>query len=169
MIVFHYLRLYWDWAGSNVGAMPGCGAVAIVFAVCFRKPIATWWHKHFGAQADLDEIKKIAGDAHAAVEKVLSAHGDLTRLLDRHHQEMHRRFDDHAVLVSAAVAQAASVVVAADEPVKAGAGSNPAMSERLDAETSAAARRADADGLVDAPAAVTTSRKPRSPARPKGM
>jgi hypothetical protein len=64
MIIFHALRVYWDWAGSNIGAMPGCGAVAVVSAVAFRKPLAAWWKKHFGAQADLSEIRAAAQSAH---------------------------------------------------------------------------------------------------------
>lgn len=63
MIAFHLLRQYWDWAGSNIGAMPACGIVAIAFAVCFRKPLARWWHKHFGAQAELAEIRETAAAA----------------------------------------------------------------------------------------------------------
>jgi len=55
---------YWAWTGGNVGAMPLQGILAVLFAVCFRKPLARWWHKHFGAQADLREIRDIAAAAH---------------------------------------------------------------------------------------------------------
>lgn len=55
---------YWAWTGGNVGAMPLQGILAVLFAVCFRKPISRWWRKHFGAQADLREIRDIAAAAH---------------------------------------------------------------------------------------------------------
>jgi len=60
--------LFFAWpdgaAWSNVVAMPACGVVAIVFAVCFRKPAARWWHKHFGVRAELAEIRELAAKAH---------------------------------------------------------------------------------------------------------
>lgn len=58
--MIHWLHWYWGWAGGNIGSVPACGAEAVVFAVCFRKPAAAWWHRHFGAKADLAEIKAIA-------------------------------------------------------------------------------------------------------------
>lgn len=60
MIVFHWLRLYWDWAGSNIGAAPACGLLAILFAVCCQKPISRWWHRHFGVRNEIREVRKIA-------------------------------------------------------------------------------------------------------------
>lgn len=74
MILFHWLRLYWDWAGSNVGAMPACGLLATAFVVCFRKPIAAWWRKHFGAQADLRDIRKAAEDARKIAADLFEHH-----------------------------------------------------------------------------------------------
>lgn len=64
MSVFHELGRYWAYTGGNVAAMPECGAVAVIFAVCFRKPVAAWWHKHFGAKAELAEIRDLAARAH---------------------------------------------------------------------------------------------------------
>lgn len=63
-MIGHWLRSYWDWAGSNIGAAPACGILAVLFAVCFQKPIAKWWHKHLGYRADLAEIRDIASAAH---------------------------------------------------------------------------------------------------------
>jgi hypothetical protein len=74
VIVFHELRLYWDWAGSNIGAMPGCGLVAVLVTVCFRKPLAAWWRKHFGAQADLADIKAVAESAHKIAADLFEHH-----------------------------------------------------------------------------------------------
>lgn len=64
----HVFLLFFAWpAGAvwgNVGAMPLCGLVAVVSAVCFRKPAARWWHKHFGMRAELAEIRELAVKAH---------------------------------------------------------------------------------------------------------
>lgn len=74
MIALHWLRLYWDWAGSNIGAMPGCGLVAVASAACFRKPLARWWHRHFGAQAELAGIKAAAESAHRIAADLFEHH-----------------------------------------------------------------------------------------------
>jgi hypothetical protein len=64
VIVFRELHLYWDYTGGNVAAMPLCGLVAVVSAVCFRKPLARWYHKHLGMRAELAEIRELAAKAH---------------------------------------------------------------------------------------------------------
>jgi hypothetical protein len=72
--VIHELLAYWDYIGGNVAAMPVCGALAVVFAVGFRKPIAAWWHKHFGAKADLAEIRRIAEDSRKIAADLFEHH-----------------------------------------------------------------------------------------------
>ena len=74
MIVFRELHLYWAWAGSNIGAMPACGALAIVSAACFQKPLARWWHKHLGAKAELADIKSTADAAHRIAADLFEHH-----------------------------------------------------------------------------------------------
>lgn len=57
----HTLWLFFTWpAGAiwgNVLAMPACGVVAGVATVCLRRPLARFWHRHFGHRAELNEIK----------------------------------------------------------------------------------------------------------------
>ena len=80
----HTFLLFFAWptggAWSNVVAMPACGFVAAVFAVCFRAPLASWWHRHFGHKAELDVIRKQL-DAHA---DLLNPHtpGGLNAVMD---------------------------------------------------------------------------------------
>ena len=89
----HLVLSYWDWAGSNVGAMPACGAIAVLFAVCFRKPLARWWHKHFGVKAELADIKSVADAAHRIAADLLE------RLLrERHPDSPERKGTDDAAL-----------------------------------------------------------------------
>jgi hypothetical protein len=68
VVVLHLLGRYWAWAGSNVGAMPACGAVAFVFAFVFRdrlgRAFSAWWHRHLGHSRELAEIRAIAEKAH---------------------------------------------------------------------------------------------------------
>jgi hypothetical protein len=73
-VILHELARYWNWAGSNIGAMPACGAVAVLFAVCFRKPAAAWWRKHFGQAADLADIKAMASAAHTIAADLFEHH-----------------------------------------------------------------------------------------------
>lgn len=73
-MVTHWLRWYWDWAGSNVGAMPACGLFAVLSAVCFRRPAAAWWHRHFGARQDLADIKAVADAAHRIAADLYKHH-----------------------------------------------------------------------------------------------
>ena len=67
-------------AWSNVVAMPACGIVAAVATACFRKPLARFWHRHFGHRAELDDIKARL-DTHA---DLLNPHspGGLNAVLD---------------------------------------------------------------------------------------
>lgn len=68
MIVLHWLARYWAWAGSNIGAMPACGLLAlavggpVTYLLRDRigRRLATWWHKHLGHGAELAEIREIA-------------------------------------------------------------------------------------------------------------
>jgi hypothetical protein len=67
--VLHLLARYWDWAGSNVGAMPACGLVALTAGLIFRKPLARLWHRVHAAilapiHARLDGIAATAAAAH---------------------------------------------------------------------------------------------------------
>lgn len=73
-MIGHWLRWYWDWAGSNIGAMPGCAVVGIAFAVCFRRPLAVWWHRHFGAKAELAAIRAAADAAHRIAADLYEHH-----------------------------------------------------------------------------------------------
>jgi hypothetical protein len=61
LAAWHAWCRYWDWAGSNIGAMPGCGAVAAVAGACFRKPLRAWWRRHSGADA-AEAAHRIAAD-----------------------------------------------------------------------------------------------------------
>jgi hypothetical protein len=160
---------FWSGIGSDIGEVAILGGVISLYrkhschtSGCWRIGKHTvdgtpWCSRHH--QGARDAVPK----ADVAAE--------VARQLDPVHQAIFRRLDDHADLIRSAAASVtpAQDVVAADGPVSGGAGGNPAKSERLAEETPAAARRADAGGLVDAPPAATTSRKPRSPARPKGM
>lgn len=72
------IRHAWDWywaeTGGNVVSMPVCGALAVAFAVLCRKPAAAWWHKHFGAKADLREIRAVAEDARKIAADLFEHH-----------------------------------------------------------------------------------------------
>ena len=70
----HEFARFWAYIGGNVTATPFCGALAVVFAVCFRKPAARWWRKHFGAQADLRDIRKIAEDGRKIAADLFEHH-----------------------------------------------------------------------------------------------
>lgn len=70
----HLLRSYWDYIGGNVAAMPVCGAIAVLFAVCFRKPLARWWHKHLGVKADLADIRQAAESARRIAADLFEHH-----------------------------------------------------------------------------------------------
>lgn len=81
----HWLREYWGWAGSNIGAMPACGLIAVLSAAVFRKPLARWWHRHFGMKAELAEIR----DAAAAAHRIAAD------LFEHHTGERHRDAPEH--------------------------------------------------------------------------
>lgn len=74
MTAVHLLRQYWEWAGSNIGAMPACGLIAVLSAACFRRPLARWWHRHFGMKAELEEIRDIAASAHRIAADLFERH-----------------------------------------------------------------------------------------------
>lgn len=80
----HTLWLFFAWpegvTWSNVLAMPLCGVAAGVATVCFRKPLARFWHRHFGHRAELNDIKARL-DAHA---DLLNPHtpGGLNAVMD---------------------------------------------------------------------------------------
>lgn len=74
LLSLHWLRLYWNWAGSNIGAMPACGLLAVVSAVCFRRPLARWWRRHFGMGAELAEIRDMAAAAHRIAADLFEHH-----------------------------------------------------------------------------------------------
>ena len=59
-----FLRWYWDWAGSNIGAMPGCGIVATAVGWLVRKPALAWWHRHLSVRTDLEDIRHMSESAH---------------------------------------------------------------------------------------------------------
>ncbi len=63
-MIGHWLRAYWDWAGSNIGAMPGCGLVALAFTVAFRKPVSRLWRWIVGEKAEIEDIRRAAAAAH---------------------------------------------------------------------------------------------------------
>jgi hypothetical protein len=73
-VIPHWVSAYWNYIGGNVAATPVCGALAVTFTVVFRKPIAAWWRRHFGAQADLRDIKKVAEDARQIAADVFEHH-----------------------------------------------------------------------------------------------
>lgn len=63
MTAVHLLRQYWDWAGSNIGAMPACGLIAAVSAAAFRRPLARLWHRLIGEHPAIAEIRRAANAA----------------------------------------------------------------------------------------------------------
>jgi len=145
---------FWSGFGSDIGE------VTILAAV------VGMWRKHACHTKGCWRIGKHTVDgtpwctrhhqaARAAVPQVNVA-AEVAKQLDPVHQAIFRRLDDQADLIRSAAASVtpAQDVVAAGGPAEGGP---------------AAARRAAADGLPDVPVAATTSRKPRSPARPKGM
>ncbi len=70
----HLLAAYWNWAGSNIGAMPACALIAGVFAAVFRKPLSRWWHRHSGMQGELAEIREMAAAAHRITADLFERH-----------------------------------------------------------------------------------------------
>jgi hypothetical protein len=68
----HGLLWYWDWAGSNIGAMPACGLLALLVGApltwLLRDRIGAglsgWYRRHFGHGAELAEIRATADKAH---------------------------------------------------------------------------------------------------------
>jgi hypothetical protein len=64
----HWLAAYWHWAGSNIGAEPACGLIAlavggpVVYLLRDRigKHLAGWWHRHLGHRGELAEMRDLA-------------------------------------------------------------------------------------------------------------
>ena len=79
MIIAHLLLSYWDWAGSNVGAMPACGLVALGAGYLFRKPLGRLAARVHGKllepvrehlrviEAHAEKAHRIAADTHKAL------------------------------------------------------------------------------------------------------
>lgn len=84
----HTFLLFFAWPGGavwgNVGAMPLCGTVAAVTAFFFRdhlgRALRSWWHRHLGHRAELEEIRA-ALDGHADLLS-LDTPGGLAAVLD---------------------------------------------------------------------------------------
>jgi len=63
----HWLRAYWEWAGSNIGAMPACGAIAlgvgapVTYLLRDRigRRLAAWWAKHHGPHAIAQHLEAL--------------------------------------------------------------------------------------------------------------
>jgi hypothetical protein len=117
--------------------------LAAAFAALTGARLATWWHQHHGQhfRSELDTVRrKLTDEANLR-------HADVMDVLDRQHQDL---LDRAAAQHEALKAHVTAVV--ADGPGRGGAGSNPARSEGLPAET------APAGPVVPPPA---TARPPR--------
>jgi hypothetical protein len=73
-VIASWWAWYWQQTGGNVLAMPLCGLLAVAFAVCCRKPIARWWHRYFGAKAELADIKATVDAAHKIAADLFEHH-----------------------------------------------------------------------------------------------
>jgi hypothetical protein len=79
-----WLAAYWAWAGSNIGAMPACGLLALAAGAPLTyllrdrigHTLAAWWHKH--------HRQHMAAEL-AAMEQRLKLH------IDARHQELTER------------------------------------------------------------------------------
>ena len=49
---------------GNVLAMPVQALITVAATLLFRKPVARWWHKHFGAKAEIDDIRRMVAALH---------------------------------------------------------------------------------------------------------
>lgn len=74
MTVWHQLHQLWDYIGGNVVATPFCAALTAVGVVLFQRPIARWWHKHFGVRDEIAEVREIAQAAHHIVADLFEHH-----------------------------------------------------------------------------------------------
>lgn len=68
------IERYWSWVGSNIGAMPLQAVITVSATLALRKPLARWWHKHFGVKADLDDIRQAAAAAHRIAADLFEHH-----------------------------------------------------------------------------------------------
>lgn len=78
MIVFHYLRLYLAWTGSNVAAMPLEGLAALAFGLVFRKRLtraARWLRGHLTREthAALADLRREMAEIRSTAEKARTA------------------------------------------------------------------------------------------------
>lgn len=71
---------YWAQVAGNIWAMPLQAMVAFTAGVLFRKPLAAWWHRHFGVKADLEDIRRDAAAARRIAADLFEHHTG-----DRHH------------------------------------------------------------------------------------
>jgi hypothetical protein len=63
----HWVSTYWDWAGSNIGAMPACGAIALgvgapvtyLLRDQIGRRLAAWWAKHHGPHAIAQHLEAL--------------------------------------------------------------------------------------------------------------
>jgi hypothetical protein len=70
-VVGQGLLRYWNWAGSNIGAMPACGLLALAIGAPITyllrdrigHALKGWWQRHLGHAAELAELREIASKA----------------------------------------------------------------------------------------------------------
>jgi hypothetical protein len=66
---------YWpQWVIQNILPNPAWWLLVIVPGAVFRKRIKAWWHRHFGAEADLREIRETAAAAHKIMADLYRHH-----------------------------------------------------------------------------------------------
>jgi len=87
-VIGHWLHSYWAATGGNILAMPFEFTVGVVFGIAIAKPFKKWWSRHFGAQADLDDIKKMTAEAS---EAACAARHIVSDLFTHHTGEEHIR------------------------------------------------------------------------------
>jgi hypothetical protein len=92
MAAWHLWLSYWHWAGSNVGAMPLCGLLALAIGgpvtYLLRDRIGRglrgWWQRHLGHGAELAAIRETA---EAALRVAAATHLHIT---GHHHPDAPR-------------------------------------------------------------------------------
>jgi hypothetical protein len=83
-MALHWLGRYWAWAGSNIGAMPACGLLALavggpatyLLRDRIGRRLAAWLHKHHQPHLSAEL---------AAMEERIKAH------IDARHDELTER------------------------------------------------------------------------------
>ena len=91
--MIHWLRLYWDWAGSNIGAMPGCGLVALAAAWVFRKQLARVWdwlkaELHAETHTALADMRRELADLKSTAEKTRRSAAAAHQIAADTHEQM---------------------------------------------------------------------------------